>query len=77
MVLEGIDGAGKSTLAHQLTSLLTAQGIRVILTRESGDTTTGKALRTLLNQHPETLWITLENYAIRQQRAGDSTFLGA
>ncbi len=50
VVLEGIDGAGKSTLAHQLTSLLTAQGIRVILTREPGGTTTGKALRTLLNQ---------------------------
>lgn len=48
IAIEGIDGAGKSTLAHALEQKLTAQNHTVILTKEPGATDLGKQLRAIL-----------------------------
>jgi dTMP kinase len=58
VVLEGIDGCGKSTQLQQLAawlpgSGLLAPGARVVLTREPGGTALGQALRQLLLHPPE------------------------
>jgi dTMP kinase len=50
IVLEGPEGAGKSTLARALAARLTAAGIEPICTREPGGTPVAEALRSeLLN----------------------------
>jgi dTMP kinase len=46
--LEGIEGAGKSTLARALEAMLTARGLAVRLTREPGGTPLAERLRTLV-----------------------------
>jgi dTMP kinase len=46
--LEGIEGAGKSTLARALEASLTARGVNVRLTREPGGTPLAERLRALL-----------------------------
>jgi dTMP kinase len=46
--LEGIEGAGKSTLARALEATLTERGLRVRLTREPGGTPLAERLRTLV-----------------------------
>lgn len=46
--LEGIEGAGKSTLARALGALLTERGLKVRLTREPGGTPLAERLRTLV-----------------------------
>jgi dTMP kinase len=43
--LEGIEGAGKTTLAQSLESALTARGVQVVLTREPGGTPLAERLR--------------------------------
>lgn len=48
IVLEGGDGAGKTTLARALTAALAEAGRAVVATREPGGTRAGMALRTLL-----------------------------
>ncbi len=48
--IEGIDGAGKTTLIHTLSSWLTEQHYTVICTKEPGGTPVGKQLREIL-QH--------------------------
>lgn len=45
ITLEGIEGAGKSTVAAALTKHLEAQGLRVRLTREPGGTPLAERLR--------------------------------
>lgn len=50
IVLEGIDGSGKTTLAQRLAQMLQEQAYEVVLTREPGGTEFGKNLRQLL-QH--------------------------
>lgn len=50
IVLEGIDGSGKTTLAERLTQALRQQDYQVVLTREPGGTEFGKDVRQLL-QH--------------------------
>lgn len=50
IVFEGIDGAGKSTLAARVTSLLQEDGCQVLLTREPGGTKGGLAIRTLITE---------------------------
>jgi dTMP kinase len=46
--LEGIEGAGKSTLARALQATLTERGLGVTLTREPGGTPLAERLRTLV-----------------------------
>jgi dTMP kinase len=46
--LEGIEGAGKSTLARSLEHALRQRGLAVMLTREPGGTALAEQLRTLL-----------------------------
>jgi dTMP kinase len=46
--LEGIEGAGKSTLARTLEATLIERGLKVTLTREPGGTPLAERLRTLV-----------------------------
>ncbi len=48
ITLEGIDGAGKSSLIPAIEALLVARGVAVRLTREPGGTPLGESLRKLL-----------------------------
>ena len=48
ITIEGIEGAGKSTLRAQLAERLAALGREVVLTREPGATVLGQSLRSLL-----------------------------
>jgi dTMP kinase len=50
IVIEGIDGVGKSTLAKNLAILLSTHH-PVLLTREPGGSTLGKEIRELLQSH--------------------------
>lgn len=50
IVFEGIDGAGKSTLAARVVSLLQEDSCQVLLTREPGGTPEGLTIRTWLGQ---------------------------
>lgn len=47
-VLEGIGGAGKTTVAAEVARLLELDGYTVVCTRQPGGTEVGKALRSLL-----------------------------
>lgn len=51
--LEGIEGAGKSTVAAQLRERLEARGVTVRLTREPGGTPLAERIRTLVLEHGE------------------------
>ena len=51
IVLEGGDGAGKTTQLARLQAALEAQGYTVIATREPGGTPLGEALRELVLKH--------------------------
>ncbi|MCS7208472.1 MAG: dTMP kinase [Fimbriimonadales bacterium] len=48
ITFEGIEGAGKTTLASHLAQWLQTQGIPVLLTREPGGSPMGESLRPLL-----------------------------
>ena len=48
VVLEGVDGSGKSTQAALLAGALAARGIRVVRTREPGGTPVGERVREIL-----------------------------
>lgn len=48
LVVEGLEGAGKSTALHYLQDRLQSQGIQVIMTREPGGTVVGETVRHLL-----------------------------
>jgi dTMP kinase len=52
VVIEGIDGSGKTTLMYNLAAKLTAARYPVCTTKEPGDTQLGKQLRTLLQEKP-------------------------
>jgi dTMP kinase len=59
--LEGIEGAGKSTLARALDQALRARGLSVIVTREPGGSPLAEQLRALLlARGPETITPTAE-----------------
>ncbi|MFC1895021.1 dTMP kinase [Candidatus Dependentiae bacterium] len=53
IVLEGMDGSGKSLLANKLHQELVEQNNDVILTFEPGDTTLGKKLRKILHEEKD------------------------
>lgn len=48
LAVEGIDGAGKSTVARELAAELRRQGHRVTLVREPGGTPVGESIREIL-----------------------------
>jgi dTMP kinase len=48
IVVEGVDGAGKSTLVRMLAELLQADGFDVLTTREPGGTPKAEAIRSFL-----------------------------
>jgi dTMP kinase len=48
LALEGIEGAGKSTVAQRLAERLRAEGRTVLFVREPGGTTTGERIREVL-----------------------------
>ena len=53
IVLEGIEGSGKSTQARMLAEWLTGRGIPHLLTREPGGTPSGEAIRGVLLDSPD------------------------
>jgi len=59
LVLEGVEGAGKSTQAALLSSWLQEEGVEHMSTREPGGTGVGEAIREIL-LHGEDLWIPSE-----------------
>jgi dTMP kinase len=48
ITFEGLDGCGKSTQLEKLASVLRAQNLSVVVTREPGGTSTGEKIRQLL-----------------------------
>jgi len=48
LAVEGVDGAGKTTVARALVAALEARGDEVLLVREPGGTLTGEAIRHIL-----------------------------
>jgi len=52
ITFEGVEGAGKTTLARRLVEWLSAQGVPVMLTREPGGSELGKHLRPLILHQP-------------------------
>ena len=66
VVLEGGEGAGKSTLAHVLAERLRDEGLEVVVTREPGATLLGTHIREMLlsaSTHPPTPLAELLLYA--------------
>jgi dTMP kinase len=53
VVLEGVEGAGKSTQARMLGEWMEACGIPFTLTREPGGTEVGEAIRNVVQDRPE------------------------
>ncbi|MDO8620665.1 MAG: dTMP kinase [Candidatus Levybacteria bacterium] len=49
IVIEGIDGSGKTTQAQKVTEALNRKGIKSILTKEPTDEMTGKLIRQILS----------------------------
>lgn len=52
IVIEGIDGAGKSTLAQGLAQRLKVPGQEIVLTKQPGGSLLGKELRAILQTQP-------------------------
>lgn len=59
ITFEGVEGAGKTTLAHHLAEWLRAQGVPVRLTREPGGSVLGAHLRPILLHEPLDAWAEL------------------
>jgi len=59
ITFEGIEGAGKTTLAQHLAEWLQRQGVPVQLTREPGGSTLGTHLRPILLHEPLDAWTEL------------------
>jgi dTMP kinase len=68
VVLEGVDGSGKSTVGQALVNALEERGISAILVREPGGTDLGEAIRRLLLDS-ESLSEWAEVYLFAAQRA--------
>jgi dTMP kinase len=55
LAVEGVDGAGKSTVAAAVAAALEERGERVLLVREPGGTPTGEAIRQILLHSDESV----------------------
>lgn len=55
LVVEGLEGAGKSTAIHTLQAVLSAHRIACITTREPGGTELGETVRHIVKTHTEPL----------------------
>lgn len=57
IAIEGLEGAGKSTVVHLLVTRLEQAGLQVVVTREPGGTAIGEILRSILKNadYKETL----------------------
>lgn len=55
LVLEGVDGSGKTTLMERLVIVLRAKGYDVLATKEPGGTPFGKEIRHLVQHSPTKL----------------------
>lgn len=53
VVLEGVEGAGKTTQARMLSEWLEAAGVAHVLAREPGGTEVGEAIREVVQDRPE------------------------
>ena len=51
IAFEGIEGAGKSTVAEHVGARLEAEGLRVVRVREPGGTAVGESIRQILLSH--------------------------
>ncbi len=70
ITLEGVEGAGKSTVARALQAELMRRGLAVLLTREPGGTPVAESLRELLLRHgTEVLTPTAETLLMFAARA--------
>lgn len=70
ITLEGIEGAGKSTIAQRLSSWLQERGWETFNTREPGGTAVGEALRDIiLNSNRYTIPVETELLLIEAARA--------
>lgn len=69
ITIEGIEGAGKTTLARRIQAWLAPQGVAVCLTREPGGTETGERLRDLLLHSDLPLCPETELFIIESARA--------
>lgn len=70
VVLDGPDGAGKSTQAKRLAEHLKTQGIDALLLREPGGTAAGEAVRSLVLEHrKDHLFALTETFLFQAARA--------
>lgn len=69
IAIEGIDGAGKSTLARALYIALTEKGIPAVLTKEPGGTELGAHIRTLLMRQSTPIYSKTEYLLFAADRA--------
>ncbi len=69
IAIEGIDGSGKSSLAHYLFTSLQDQQYPVILTKEPGATALGKKLRAIVQEKNEPITAQAEFLLFAADRA--------
>jgi dTMP kinase len=69
VVVEGPEGAGKSTLARGLAARLVAEGREVLLVREPGGTPVAEAARKVVLKSPEEMTAEAELFLLQAARA--------
>jgi dTMP kinase len=69
VVIEGIEGSGKSTLHKGLVERLTMEGRDVVATREPGGTATGDAIRSIFLDRTLTIGALTEAFLVNAARA--------
>jgi len=69
ITFEGIDGCGKSTLAHGFADTLNQHSFDVVLTKEPGATAVGKKIRTLVQEEREEILPVAEALLFAADRA--------
>ena len=63
IVIEGIDGSGKSTVLHNIYTKMQQAGVNVIITKEPGGTSVGARLRAMLLD-PDTVLMPKAEYLL-------------